>query len=547
MQSIIVLVFSALSMIIYSISVIAFSWCFKLITDSLINKEYSDFKSYILLAILIVLVQAVSNFGYILGKNKYIKEKIVSLKRKLLNSIFNYSIFDYYKKKNSEYQSFLFNDLNIYEQKILSSKFDICEKLILMCFSIIAIACIKVRFIVLVVGLAGLSLGIPFLFGKMAKKYNLILSATNKDAMEKTNEMLGGFSILRAFSCEHIGIDECSKAVTEMESAKMELKSVMACFQSILIFLTTFLTLLIFIWGGQSVITGVITVGELIALIQMLFNFSSPMMGIVTAFGNIKAARPIEDKYKEYISKERIEGKMNFSFNHCIEVNGLSFGYDECEKKLISDINFMFVQGKKYAIVGENGSGKSTLLKLIAGIIDYRKYLGSIRVDGIDRKDLRDSEFWENVAYIPQEPFLFNMTLEDNILMSGDTVDKEVYDKLTRLLAVSKLLDSDYVGKGSDLSGGEKQRIVFLREMVKDSELIIADEPDAALDIETSKKIIDFLANSGKTCIMVTHRLTNYLRSFDEILVMSEGKLVETGTYDNLMEKRGQFYRLCNE
>ena len=539
------LIITLISMLIYNLSVIVFSWCFKLITDSLIDKEYTAFSRYILLSVFVVIVQASGHYIYIKGKTGYIKAEMMRLKSGFIKSIFNYDVSYFMNRDKSEYQSFLFHDLNIYEQKILSGKFELAEKLVLMILSTVAIMMINIDFVVLVVLLALVSVIIPLLFGKTVKKLNTLLTRTNSKSMEKFDEMLDGFITLRTFSVEDRGINECETAAGDNENAKMKYSLVMAVFQSALILVTTVFTLMIFIWGGQSVIREVITVGELIALIQLLFNVEGPLMGVMTALGNIKAAGPIADKYAEFVSAGRNDGDEDFNLNDKIRVEHLYFGYSDKAPLILNDINCEFEKGKKYAIVGENGSGKSTLLKVLAGVNDIHSYKGEINIDGIERKKIKDTGFWKNVSYLPQQVFLFKDTIAENIFMSGKRESDETYLKLAASLDALRLVKDDGENKTGELSGGERQRIAFLREMLKGSSVIMADEPDSALDIETGDRIRDIMLGCDKTCIVVTHRIGAFLAGFDKILVMAGGKIVEAGTYDSLMGKNGFFRDIC--
>ncbi len=539
------LILTTISMIIYNLSIIVFSWCFKLITDSLVNKEYALFKTYILLAVFVVLIQSVDHYAYIRGKSRYIKEKLIELKSKFIRSVFDYDISDFMSREKSEYRSFLFHDMNIYEQKILTGKFELAEKLVLMFISTIAIMLINVRFVILVVFLSLFSVLIPGLFGSFAKRYSNLMVRTNCSAMDKFDEMLDGFVILRTFSSEARGIRECNEALQDSENAKMKYTFLMGVFQSILILVTTFFTLIIFIWGGQSVIEEQISVGELIALIQMLFNVAGPVMGVMTALGNIKAAKPVAEKYKTYLSIHRNDGEKEFSLDKQIVVDHLSFGYQDSDKPALDDICCEFKKGKKYAIVGENGSGKSTLLKVLAGVNDIHGYRGKIMIDDVERREIRDSGFWNNVSYIPQQVFLFNNGLIDNICMNRNNMSVDSFMDLAKALDAEKLIENDHENKGNELSGGERQRIAFMREMLKGTPIIMADEPDSALDVDAGERIRDIILNCNKTCIVVTHRIGACLAGFDQILVMAGGKIVETGTYDFLMAKKGYFYDMC--
>lgn len=536
------------SMLIYNFTVTAFSWCFKLVTDSLINKNFQLFYSCIWLTVFVVVIQVISNYMYIKGKNIYIKDNMIKMKLSFIESIFDYDISRFKQRDVSEYQSFLFNDLNMYEQKVIAGKFDIHEKIVLLLFSGGAIIAINPHYILLVIALFGVSIGVPFLFGRYARKFNSSFCDSCTKAMDKLAEMMSGFIILRTFSIEKKGIVECKEVIEDMETSKMEYKSIMAIFQSVLMFMTTILTLVIFIWGGNGVINEEISVGELIALIQLLFNIANPLMGIMTAISNIKAAKPLEEKYRQFINEKRKDGKGKFSFENYIKLEHLSFSYFQDDRIILNNINYQFEKNKKYAIVGENGSGKSTLLKLIAGEIGLDEYQGNILIDNIERKNLQDISFWENVAYIPQQVFLFKKKLVENIFLDKNDNKYDNFNTLIKKLDVEKLIEKDGCLDNDEyieLSGGEKQKIAFVREVLKSSSIILADEPDSALDLESGVAVQEILLKLNKTCIVVTHRISNNLANYDEIIVLENGMIVESGDYYKLMKQQGYFYRMC--
>lgn len=511
--------------IIYNFTITAFSWCFKLITDSLVMKQFELFYVYIWLAIFIVALQAISNYMYIKKKNTYVKNTMFQLKDNFLNAIFNYEIGRFHQRDITVYESFLFNDLSMYEQKIITGKFDIIEKIILLIFSSVAIIIINPKFLLLIVILLIACIGIPAMFAKYAKKFNAVFSESCAKAMDKVAEMMSGFTILRTFSMEKEGIAECKEAISNMEEAKKDYKNIMAVFQSMLIFATTILTLVIFLWGGKAVISNSISIGELITLVQLLFNIANPLMGIMTAVSNVKSSKSITEKYKMYIDIKKENKKEKFIFEKSIRVENLCFRYSGDERTILNNINYNFEKNKKYAIVGENGSGKSTLLKLMAGVIDMTDYQGKILIDQKERNNLQEESFWNNVSYIPQQVFLFKKGIIENIYLNRTNLFDDNYIYLIEKLDIKKLIKKNKSKDGYEymkLSGGEKQKIAFIREILKNSEVILADEPDAALDPDAAAVIQEILLTLKKTCIVVTHRISSSLAGYDEILVMNE-------------------------
>lgn len=539
---------------IYNLSVIAFSWCFKLIIDSLTQKEFSGFTNSIGFATIVVAVQAISNYLYIREKNGYVRDEMQDIKTKLIDRWFHLSVKKFYQEDISNYQSFLFNDLSVYEQNIVVGRIELLEKVLLLVFSCIAIIAINPLFLLLIIAAFLLSVFLPGFFGKFARKYNVLQSGAFAKANEKILEMLQGFMVIHTFCIEKKCAKECEKAVKSMEQAKNDLKTVIAVIQSCLMLMTTVLTLVIFIWGGRAVVSNMITVGELIALIQLLFNIASPLMGVMNILSNQKAAAPIKERLQGYLAQtEKVSGDREFGLCRQISVKNVSFSYPDQQQEILRDLNYTFQKGKKYAIVGENGSGKSTFLKVLAGTNQAGEYAGRIVYDDAQRDEISDKDFWMKVSYLPQSVFMFHKGVMENIkVQDADRVEMDEIRQLCDRIGAGRLLnerdEKNAATSAKDLSGGEKQKISFIRGIVKaDTELLLADEPDAALDPESGSKMHHLLLQLHKTCIVVTHRINKNLQDYDQILVMKQGQIAESGTYQQLMERRGCFYAMNQE
>lgn len=214
----------------------------------------------------------------------------------------------------------------------------------------------------------------------------------------------------------------------------------------------------------------------------------------------------------------------------------------------VSNVSFKLDSGKIYGIVGGSGSGKSTLLNLI--MKSKPNYSGEIFLDDLELQKLTSQSLYNSISLIQQEVFLFDTTIENNVTMFKEFPQKEIAKALS-ISGLSKLIElkgKDFlVGEnGKNLSGGERQRIAIARALIRDNSVILVDEVTSALDNHTAQQINETLINlQGTTRIIVTHRFENQiLDQFDEILVMKNGRLVEVGSFKNLMNQKGYFYSL---
>lgn len=230
-----------------------------------------------------------------------------------------------------------------------------------------------------------------------------------------------------------------------------------------------------------------------------------------------------------------------------IRVCDLSFEY-EPEKRILRHINAFFERGKCYAIVGASGSGKSTLLNLLASI--NKNYFGSIKYDGVELADICSRSLFDIVSVIHQTVFIFNASIYDNITMFQTFNESEVEQAIQRA-GLSELIEqrgNDYLcgENGCNLSGGEKQRISIARSLLRKTPILLVDEATAALDKQTAFKVSnEILDLSGLTRVVVTHSLDeSLLRRYDNIIALRDGQIVETGSFQELMDKQEYFYSL---
>ena len=237
-----------------------------------------------------------------------------------------------------------------------------------------------------------------------------------------------------------------------------------------------------------------------------------------------------------------------------IEFRDVSFAYrDGNETQVLEKFSLLIPAGQKVGVVGVSGSGKTTLMKLLMRFDDVDN--GSVMLDGIDIRHLRQDDFRRQIAYVPQEPLLFHTTIRDNLLLAGgEFSDKRIVSALKSAHAYDFVQDLDkglesIVGeRGVKHSGGQKQRIVIARATLRNAPIMVLDEATSALDSESEQIIKSSFKEilRGKTAIVVAHRLST-LSDMDRIIVIAKGKLVEDGTHASLLEQKGVYSKLWNQ
>lgn len=306
----------------------------------------------------------------------------------------------------------------------------------------------------------------------------------------------------------------------------------------------------VFLVGAWLALSGKgVTAGTVLVFVELLNYVINPIAAIPTYFAQRKAAKALIEKLANALEENiREEGTIQkHTLDKGIRLDDVSFGYEE-DKLILHDINFDFKVGKRYSIVGASGSGKSTLLNLL--MASNNNYSGDILYDDVELKELGSESLYGMVSVVQQNVFIFNASIRDNITMFSDFPKDEV-DRAINLSGLSELIEQrgeDYLcgENGSGLSGGEKQRISIARSLLKKSQVLLVDEATASLDAETAYQVSSaILGLKGVTSIVITHSLDeNLLKQYDGIITLKNGSIVETGTFDELIAKKGYFYSL---
>lgn len=306
----------------------------------------------------------------------------------------------------------------------------------------------------------------------------------------------------------------------------------------------------VFLVGAYLALRGhSITPGVLIVFVQLMNFIIEPIASVPGILAGRRAALALIDKLARALENNvRDEGRaIPAALETGIEIKDLSFSYDK-DAPTLSGINMRFEKGKSYAIVGASGSGKSTMLNLLMAA--HSDYKGDIRYDGAELRGIDASSLYDMVSLVQQDVFVFNASIRDNITMFCD-FPREKTDRAIKLSGLSELIrekGEDYLcgENGAGLSGGEKQRISIARSLIRETPVLLVDEATAALDKETAFRVSDAILNlEGLTRIVVTHALDARLMArYDAILTLKAGRLIETGDFKTLMERKGYFYSL---
>ncbi|XWW51764.1 ABC transporter ATP-binding protein/permease [Planococcus sp. 11815] len=313
--------------------------------------------------------------------------------------------------------------------------------------------------------------------------------------------------------------------------------------------------LLVIGYAGYQVIQGNLTLGTMVAFIAYIERLYNPLRRLVNSSTTLVQSLASMDRVFEMVDEEydvtdkrdarelgRVDGKLEF--------HNVAFHYNDGGSEVLSNLNFTVNPGETVAFVGMSGGGKSTIVSLIPRFYDVTE--GSIRMDGHDLKDVTIHSLRDQIGLVLQDSILFSESVKENILMGKpDATDEEVIAAAKAANAhdfISNLpegYDTKVGERGVKLSGGQKQRIAISRVFLKDPAILILDEATSALDLESEALIQDSLERLAydRTTLMVAHRLSTITHA-DQILVIDNGQLAEQGTHDELLQKRGVYYKL---
>ncbi len=527
------------------------SWLIQQLID-LIGGYETGFSLLQLTIITLVLIGgvAVANLIAYHSKPTFITRGISQYKEYVFGELTKKNISAFSGENSSTYISALTNDIQTIEQGYLWNTFSILESSLTFVGAMVLMIWYSPLLTLIAIGLSLLPLIASILTGNKVAAEEKKVSDRNEAYTSTLRDSLGGFSVIKSFKAEVQMIRIFKENVRELAKAqcgKHKMRILVQMFGSVAGITAQ---LGVFLFGAYLALSGKgVTAGTTMIFVQLMNYVLSPIGTIPTCIAERKAAKALVEKIAFALNVNvREESKTEHrELKHDITLKNLSFGY-EPEKQVLNNLNCSFELGKSYAIVGASGSGKSTLLNLL--LASNSGYMGSIYFDELELQQISSESLYEMVSIIQQNVFIFNASIRDNITMFSDYPREEV-DRAIELSGLSKLIaerGEDYLcgENGSGLSGGEKQRISIARSLLKKSQVLLVDEATAALDAQTAFQVSNAILDlNNLTRIVVTHALDeNLLKRYDYVLTLKNGSITESGSFDELMEKKGYFYSL---
>lgn len=393
-----------------------------------------------------------------------------------------------------------------------------------------------------------LSISIYYVSNIINKKSTRIqqqLSTLNSIAQE----VYSGIRVIKSYVQEAQFAKYFSFQSEDYKARSLELARVDSLFFPLILLLISVSTLLTIYIGGIQVTKGLISPGNLAEFVIYVNMLTWPVTGIGWIASLVQQAEASQARINEFLHtkpgienndglKHRLEGKIEF--------RNVDFIYPDTGIHALKQLSFTVNKGEKMGIIGKTASGKSTIAELILRMYDVES--GEILIDNKPIRSLDLYDLRNQIAYVPQDVFLFSDTIENNISFgSKEKVPLEEIKKYAKYASIHNEIDElkhaydTRVGeRGVTLSGGQKQRVAMARAFLNDPQVVIMDDSLSAVDTTTEQNILSYLNEvlAGKTSIIITHRITGLL-NFDKIIVLDEGRIVEEGTHESLLEKGG--------
>lgn len=529
---------------------IAFAYSIKIIIDSGMSQNREALTQAILIGAIVIFIYASLNFISLRLRNKLVRQIMSRYKNKVFESILDRDYREFSKEKSGKFISILTENMKKIEQDYLHQYFNISKNISLMIFSLVAMF-IGNWFLTLLVIIASI---IPmmisgFIGQKSASLQNSSMIADQK-YLAKVKDILAGFLVIKSFN-----VKDAIRQDYKNESEKLDeiyfvkgkfdvLSNVISQLSGMIVFLVAFGGGMYLVFGGHT------TIGSVTAIVQLVNFVVMPLNEIGMGMSKFREGQATLNSFEVKDVIELQTGKTKEYFDDVISFSNVDFSYPNAEEKIFNHLSLQIKKGEKIAIVGMSGSGKSTLLNLLLRFYDVTS--GYISIDNQDLQAISAESLYNLMTIVQQDVYIFDDTLKANITLSQSFSEDDIKKAVQQSGLESYILENELglqtlCGEnGSNLSGGERQRLSIARALIRKTPILLLDEATSSLDNKVTTEIENsILEIQDLTVLVVTHKLNkSILKKYNRILFMKNGVIVEDGSFDNLMDRKGEFYKL---
>ena len=529
---------------------IAFAYSIKDIIDSGMSQNKEALTQAVLVGAIVILIYAGLNFISLRLKNKLVRQIMSRYKNKVFQSILDSDYRDFSKEKTGKFISVLTENMKKIEQDYLHQYFNISKNLSLMIFSLLAMF-IGNWFLTLLVIIASI---IPmmisgFIGQKSTSLQNRAMIADQK-YLAKVKDILAGFLVIKSFN-----VKEAIRLDYSHESEKLDeiyfIKGKFDVLANVISQLSGMIVFLVAFGGGMYLVfNGYTTIGSVTAIVQLVNFVVMPLSEIGMGMSKFREGQATLNAFEVKDVTGLQSGETKEYFDDVISFSNIDFSYPNTEEKIFNHLSLKIQKGENIAIVGMSGSGKSTLLNLLLRFYDVTS--GHISIDNQDIQAISAESLYNLMTIVQQDVYIFDDTLRANITLNQSFTDEEIKQAVQQSGLESYVLENEsglqtLCGEnGSDLSGGQKQRLSIARALIRKTPILLLDEATSSLDNQVTTEIENSILDiQDLTTLVVTHKLNeNILKRYDRILFMKAGVIVEDGSFCDLMDRKGEFYKL---
>ncbi|MFD1359121.1 ABC transporter ATP-binding protein [Fictibacillus halophilus] len=534
--------------------ILSFAWFFGNITDAAIHSDLERIKDLILIGIILTGLSIGSGFVSIYYDTVATNAVKKDLKDKLLHHILRLQASSTSKVHSGELLSHFTNDIHSVDGVIGSSLINfirlpfIYVAVFIYLFQINWMLCL-LSMIIAPIAVAS-SIGFGFLLRRNSRQIHVLYGQINT----VLNEIFQGLPVIRSFLMEKEFYKKHATKNEQLYQLELQNAKLQGWFSAGGELISSLTFLISISLGAYFVSVKILTIGALLTFINLVHHLVYPLTDLASKWAGFQHSVSALERIFNILEQQPESLKLPV-FNQVvkksisIEFNNVTFGYEK-NSSIFKDLSLEFPENRVVALVGPSGAGKSTLFKLLQGF--YKPQSGEIFLNGVATEQLIISELRSAIAYVPQETYLFDGTIRENLLLARPEVTEEkmmsaadsayIHDFICSL---PEGYDTEIGERGIKLSGGQKQRIAIARAILKDAPILLLDEATSALDNETEHRVQKALNNlmKNRTTIVIAHRLST-IQHADVIMVMDEGEIVQTGTHQELMKINGLYRNL---
>ena len=529
---------------------IAFAYSIKGIIDSGMSRNQEALTQAVLVGASVIFIYVGLNFISLRLKNKLVRQIMSRYKNKVFQSILDRDYRDFSKEKSGKFISVLTENMKKIEQDYLHQYFNISKNLSLMIFSLLAMF-IGNWFLTLLVIIASIITMMisGFIGQKSASLQNSAMIADQK-YLAKVKDILAGFLVIKSFNVKDAICEDYSHESEKFDEINF-IKGKFDVLANVISQLSGMIVFLVAFGGGMYLVfNGHTTIGSVTAIVQLVNFVVMPLNEVGMGISKFREGQATLDAFEVKDVTELQTGETKEYFDDVISFSNIDFSYPNTEEKIFNHLSLKIQKGEKIAIVGMSGSGKSTLLNLLLRFYDITS--GHISIDNIDLQAISAESLYNLMTIVQQEVYIFDDTLRANITLNQSFTDEEIKQAVQQSGLESYVLENEsglqtLCGEnGSNLSGGQKQRLSIARALIRKTPILLLDEATSSLDNQVTTEIENSILDiQDLTALVVTHKLNETIfKKYDRILFMKGGVIVEDGSFGDLMDRRGEFYKL---